>query len=375
MNIRKSAFRILIAALLATAAFGQTAPRAFDSAAPAEGRFRLTVFYPSLGTIQDILALKEKGLLPIPDLEVVGVHHARERTNYAASEKFVKDKGLSWIHFHALTAEIGPETLYKSGPVSEELRRIFDLSDGVVFFGGPDIVPSLYGEPTSLLTVIDDPFRHYIELAAVFQLIGGSQDPAVKPYLEARPDFPVLGICLGMQTLNVGAGGTMIQDVRSESYFARTYEDVIALGPANWHTNPYPRLHPLERGLIPYMLHPIKFREGARIPAALGLGGAERPYIMSAHHQAVEKLGRGLRIAATSLDDRIVEALEHERFPNVLGVQFHPEFRMLWETEPRYKVAPGDAEAFACRTFLEAHPPSFDFHKKLWAWFFGKLNK
>ena len=47
---------------------------------------------------------------------------------------------------------------------------------------------------------------------------------------------------------------------------------------------------------------------------------------------------------------------------------------MLWETDPKYKISPQDKDLFGCRIYLEAHPPSFEFHKKLWAWFFASLR-
>jgi putative glutamine amidotransferase len=96
---------------------------------------------------------------------------------------------------------------------------------------------------------------------------------------------------------------------------------------------------------------------------------------MSAHHQAADKLGKGFKVAATSLDGKIVEAIEHVKFPNVLGVQFHPEFPMLWEAEPKVKFTPQDKDLFGIKTYLEAHPPSVEFHKKLWQWFFDKVKK
>ncbi|MBM3311724.1 MAG: hypothetical protein FJY80_09465, partial [Candidatus Aminicenantes bacterium] len=142
-----------------------------------------------------------------------------------------------------------------------------------------------------------------------------------------------------------------------------------------WHTNPYPRLFPLDRALLSYMLHPIHLTPGSQFTSAMGFKPGDQPYVMSAHHQSAGRLGKGFRPAAMSLDKKVVEAIDHEAYPNVLGVQFHPEFPMLWETEPRYKIAPEDKGLFACRPYLEKRPPSWAFHRKLWAWFFGKLKK
>ncbi len=373
-RFRIAALVILIAAAGTGLLPAQTPARFFDTAEAPAGKVRLTVFFPSVGTLKALLALREQGLIPVSNLEIVGVHHRKEKTNYAESENFVRDNKLDWIKFHTVSADLGPETIFKKNAASAELETIFSLSSGVIFFGGPDIVPSLYGEKTGLLTVIEDPWRHYLELAAVFHLLGGFQDPAFKGYLEKRPDFSVLGICLGMQTLNVGTGGTLIQDIWTETYHVKTFEDAVALGQAAWHTNPYRKIAVLEKNLLPYMLHPVRFAETSRIGAALGLKAADRPFVMSAHHQAAGRIGKGFKVAATSVDGKVVEAIEHEKYPHVLGLQFHPEFPMLWETEARFKIAPGDKDLFGCRTYLEAHPPSFEFHKKLWAWFFASLH-
>ena len=282
---RLAALFVLSAAAGAGLLWAQTPARFFDTAAAPQGK-RLTVFYPSVGTLKALLALKEQGLVPVSDLEIVGVRHLKEKTDYAEAEKFVREKKLDWIKFHTVTADLAPETIFKPNAASAELEKIFALSSGIIFFGGPDIVPALYGEKTGLLTVIDDPWRHFLELTAVFHLLGGSQDPVFKGYLEKRPDFAVLGICLGMQTLNVGAGGTLIQDIWTDIYHLKTFEDAVALGQPAWHTNPHRRIDVLDKNLFPYMLHPVRFAGASRIAAALGLQPADTPYVMSAHHQS-----------------------------------------------------------------------------------------
>lgn len=367
--------RILIGLTAITAfAAAQTAPRYFDTAGAPDGIKRLAVCYPSRGTIEDILALKNEGLLPAEKFEIVGVYHAKERTNYREAQKFVAERKLDWFHFHEITADLSPAELYKQNAASKDFAGIIAKSDGLILFGGPDIPPVAFGEKTGLLTVITDLYRHYMELSLVFHLLGGSQDDSFKGFLETRPDFPVLGICLGEQTLNAGTGGTLFQDIQSEIYCRAFWEDVIAAGQPNWHTNPWPRLEPRDRAVMGYMLHPIKLGEKSKLVSALGFNPGDQPYIMSAHHQAVDKIGKGLVVAATSLDGKVIEAVEHKRFSNVLGVQFHPEFSMLWDKEPKYKFTPADKDLLAVRTFLESHPPSLAFNQGIWTWFFGLIK-
>lgn len=358
---------------IAASASGQT-PRYFDTAGAPDGIKRLAICYPSPGTIRDILALKDEGLLPAEKFEIVGIYHAKERTNYKEALKLVAERKLDWFHFHEIAAELSPADLFKANAASREFADILAKSDGIILFGGPDIPPVTYGEKTSFLTSITDPYRHYMELSLVFHLLGGSQDEGFKGLLESRPDFPVLGICLGEQTLNAGTGGTLFQDIQSEIYGRAFWEDVIAAGQPSWHTNPWARVEPRDRALLSHMLHPIKLGTQGKLVTALGFKPGDQPYIMSAHHQAVDKIGKGFIVAATSLDGKVIEAIEHSRFANVLGVQFHPEFPILWDKEPKYKLTPADAALFSANGYLESHPPSLAFNKRIWTWFFGLLK-
>lgn len=367
-------FALFTLAFLTAGLWAQTPDRFFDTAEAPAGQVQLVIFYPSLGTITDLVALKDNGLFPADKLEVVGVYHEKEKTDYQRSVRYAQNNNLTWLKFHRVSAELTQQNLFKKNACTLEFETIFNKSDGIIFFGGPDIPPAVYGQKTNLMTEIDDPYRHFFELSCIFHLLGGSQNAASKGLLESRPDFPILGICLGSQSLNVGTGGTLIQDILSEVYGKKFLEDVVELGQPNWHTNPQRRLHPENRALLPYMLHPIQLNGKGKFCLELGFKPDDQPYIMSAHHQMADKLGKGFRVAATSLDGKVIEAIEHERYPNVLGVQFHPEFSLLWSTEPRFKFTPQDRDVIAIKPFLESHAPSFEFHKKLWAWFLEKLQ-
>ena len=358
---------LIVAGLLA----GQAPERFFDTAPVAHEGVRLTVFYPSIGTIRNLEALRKTGALDVPGLLVIGVHHAREATDYAAARAYVREHGIDWFRFHTVSADIPEDALFRTNPCTPDYERIFRASDGIIFFGGPDIPPAVFKEKTSQLTAIEDPVRHYFEVSAIFHLLGGLQDPSFKGLLESRPGFPILGICLGCQSLNVGTGGTLVQDIWDEVYGARTVEDILALDPQQWHNNPYIKLHPLD-GLIGYNFHRIRLEEKGKFCAAMGFQASDRPRILSSHHQALERMGRGWRTIASSMDGKIVEAVEHERFPNVLGVQFHPEHRLLWESEPVHRMAPGEAP-FSYRGLLEGTPPSYAFNRAIWKWLAGAL--
>jgi putative glutamine amidotransferase len=363
----------LLALSLSLAAFlpAQTTDRYLDTAPADHEDVRLIIFHPEPYNVRSLKALRDNGILDIPNLTVVGVYHVRQRSPFADSKNFVRTNGLDWFKFHAVDAEISEPVLYRRNACTPEFETIFGKADGIIFFGGPDLPPSVYGEKTNLFTEITDPYRHFFESSAVFHLLGGLQDPAFPALLDSRPEFPLLGICLGLQTLNAGTGGTLIQDIWSEAYAKTSVEDAISLGPEQWHTNPYRRLFPLER-LIGSNFHSLQLGSQSVFCRAMGFKAEDHPRILSSHHQALEKLGKGLVPTATSRDGKIIEAVEHKKYPNVLGVQFHPEHYMLWDAEPGSRLKPGDPPT-SYLAILEGAPPSLEFHKRLWGWFAEKL--
>jgi len=202
--------------------------------------------------------------------------------------------------------------------------------------------------------------------------LGGNQNTDFEPLLNENPEFPIIGFCLGAQTLNVGTGGTMIQDIWSEVYNIHYVEDVLALDPSKWHNNPYNKLYP-ETELIYYHLHKINLFPKRKFISEFGFNKEDKPFVLSGHHQMVDTLGKGIQIIASSLDGRVPEAIEHVKYPNVLGVQFHPEYSMLWDPQQTFKFSPCDTVKKSLFSILEQNPPSLEFHKKLWSWFEEKL--
>jgi putative glutamine amidotransferase len=349
----------------------QPLERAPDPLSPGEETIRLVVFDPVVSSIEALVALRGHGILDIPNLTVIGVYHVKQAGDFSASMKYVVEKQLAWFKFQVVSAEIREPDVFKKNACTPEFEAIVRQADGVIFFGGPDIPPSVFGRKTHLLTGIEDPYRHYFELSAIFHLLGGLQDDTFTPLLEARPGFPVLGICLGMQSLNVGTGGTLIQDIWAELYGKTYVEDVIALGPEQWHTNPYRRLFPRDQ-ITGHNFHTIQFDARSPFCSAMGFTSSDHPRVLSSHHQAVDKIGKDLVVIATSRDGKIIEAVGHRKFPGVLGVQFHPEYPMLWETEPRFRQKPGDPLT-SCHAILKGTPPSLEFNQAVWKWFAGKL--
>ncbi len=356
---------------LSIPATAQTPDRALDQISVTDGNVHLVIFNPEVFNIRALATLRKNGTLNIPNLTVIGVYHVKQIGKFEESRKYVADNGLDWFKFHEVTAEISEPVLFRENACTPEFAEIVKKADGVIFFGGPDIPASVYKKKTSLLTSIEDPARHDLEVSAVFHLLGGSQDDAFKALLDSRPRFPVLGICLGFQTMNVGTGGTLTQDIWTEVYGKTTVEDVIALGPEQWHNNPYRLLFPLDK-LMSYNFHSLELGERGLFCSAMGFKTTDHPRILSSHHQAVEKLGKDLVPIATSRDGRIIEAVTHKRYPGVLGVQFHPEHPLLFDAEPRHRQKPGDPLT-SYRAILEGTPPSLAFNKAIWQWFAARL--
>lgn len=377
MRLKDQVWRIgfiapLIGIMLVCSSFAQ--PRFFDTAEVKSDQVRLTIFYPTLGSIHDLIALRNNGLIQIENLMVIGVFHAKERTDYQASIEWAERNQIQWLKFHRLAGELNKNILFQTNALTDEFRTIFEKSDGIIFFGGADIPPYIYGKQTSLLTEIETPYRSFLETSFIFHLLGGFQNNKFIPLLETDPSLPILGICLGCQSLNVGTGGTLVQDIWSEIYKKRTLEDVLRLGRDRWHTNPYRRLFP-EENLIGYNMHPIKLHRKGKFVTALGFQATDPPMVVSSHHQMAGRLGKGMKVIATSLDGKVIEALEHQRYPHVLGVQFHPEFSILYDRDRGHRFRPDDRTKISLLEILEGNPQSLEFHQKLWHWFSDKLKE
>ena len=377
--MKKAVGRFFVLFILSALAFNCTVQsgndlRYFDTAEENSSQLRLAILYPSLGSLRALIKLKERDIFDPDNLIIIGVYHEKERSDYKRSIDMVRGKNIDWIKFHKVSGEINKDNLFKKNSLSNDFNLIFKKSDGIIFFGGADIPPYIYHEQTELLTSIHTPYRHFFELSFVFHLLGGSQDKSFIPLLESAPEFPVLGICLGEQTLNVGSGGDMVQDIWAEKYGINFVEEAIALSQDNWHKNPLARLHP-EENLFSYHLHPIKLEAEGKFIKEFGFKVEDTPRILSSHHQAVDKLGKGMTVIATSMDGKVIEAIEHIKYPNVLGIQFHPESPSLYDQDEKRKITPGDQKAVSCLSILKNNPPSLAFHKKIWAWFAEKLSK
>lgn len=317
----------------------------------------LVIVHPTRSNLERYSYLIDNKILNPGKNKIVGLYFEEEKYDY---QELIAD--FPKFGFHMIPKGIDPSRLYEENSLSEEFMKVFSYSKGIIFNGGPDIPPSTYNAETSILTVADDPYRNFYELSFIFHLVGGSQNEEFKPYLKSRPKYVILGICLGMQSLNVATGGTLVQDIPSDIYNLSNIEEIVDSEKNIQHRNYYS-----DYGIYPeirsYFLHEIDILNGRWLDEKINSVN-KNPYVFSSHHQAIGELGRDFRTTATSMDGKIIEGIEHSKYPNVIGVQFHPEVDYLYKNEPIYKFRPED-ENFSLSDKLKGLE-SYDFHIKFW---------
>lgn len=185
------------------------------------------------------------------------------------------------------------------------LAAIVERLDGIVFPGGDDIPPAIYGQEPH--PTIKPMTREAYDLHAILTEL----------VIEHRK--PLLAICAGQQIINVALGGTLIQDIASQT------ETTV-------------RHHTFGPGRDPS--HDIEVDPGGRLSEILG---QRRVRVNSAHHQAVDRLADRLVVTARCPDDGIIEAVELPDHPFLVCVQWHPE-----------RIADGDSSRKLFSAFLSA---------------------
>jgi putative glutamine amidotransferase len=315
-----------------------------------EAQDTLLLFNPTAYNLALIESLMDKGLLNLDGYHVLGVYHSREQSDYKPALEKASENPNGIFTLTEITEELQPDILFKINPCTPRFEELFRKSEGALFLGGPDIPPGLYNEPVHLLTSVTDPFRHYLESSFIFHLLGGNQDPGWVPWLKSKNHFLVSGICLGMQTMNVATGGTLIQDIPTEVYRVWSAEEILEMPSDQAHRNYLGMVESQSQEPTSYHFHKISLTNGSFLSKDLKLDPQTTPLVLSSHHQAIEEPGRGWKISATSMDGKIIEAIEHVQFPHVFGVQFHPEKPGLFDPTINFQEVIKDSDSFTFHT-------------------------
>ena len=327
------------------------------------GQDTVLLFHPTAYNLEVIQKLVDQELFPLDAYHVLGVYHPGESYDYSEAEAYIAQHENSPYSLREIKGDLGPENIFKENPASLQFRELFECSEGALFMGGPDIPPVVYGEEVHLLTSVTDPFRHYMELSYLFHLLGGSQNESWKPYMEEYLYYMVNGICLGMQTMNVATGGNMVQDIPTELYGIWSAEEILSLPGDQMHRNYMDYLNTGCEDPTSYHFHKISLKADMILSSGLGFSSETFPLVLSSHHQAIDKLGMGWEVTATSMDGKIIEGIQHSRYPNVLGIQFHPEKPGLFD--PTIKHPKGCKDTINFQEAIE-NSDSYEFHVAFW---------
>lgn len=180
---------------------------------------------------------------------------------------------------------------------SNHITRMLDVIDGLVLPGGNDVDPAMYSEAAHQQLGSIRPERDRFEIALV------------RDALER--DMPVLGICRGMQVLNVALGGSLYQDIPSQ--YATSIE------------------HDQEESDRDHIVHSIELTAGSQLHQFLHTRTLQAN---SMHHQAINCPGQGVVVTGKA-PDGIIEAIEVAQHRFAIAVQYHPEEMYAFDAQAR----------------------------------------
>ena len=221
------------------------------------------------------------------------------RINRSAAEQQVQSItiGCNQDYISAVRASGGVPVLLPRGLSEDDIAVVVGELDGLLLSGGGDVHSLLYGEEPHPKTKLQDPARDAMEFALV--------------HAALERDLPLLGICRGIQVINVALGGTLIQDIPAQVRGACKH---------------------YSQGLAVLLLHSVTIEENTLLARLLGVQSLA---VNSWHHQAPDRIGDGLRINCRAADG-VIEGLESSTGKPVLALQCHPEECV--PTYPQFQV-------------------------------------
>ncbi len=215
---------------------------------------------------------------------IIGLTPSRLDTKYD-----LPAQGVMQAYMHAVHGAGGiPVILPLDVPVPA-LTPLLARLDGIIFTGGGDIHPARYGLPLDEYVAHVDGARDRLETDLFAEI--------------TRRRMPFLGICRGIQLVNVALGGTLYTDIQAQYPGAHKHDFYPS----------WPRS---------YLAHPVRIEKGSALNRILNL---EETWVNSLHHQAIRELAAPLRPVAWA-PEGFIEGVELPDYPFGLGVQWHPEW-------------------------------------------------
>ena len=217
---------------------------------------------------------------------VIGICASVERARWTAWDQMAALLPLDYVD--SVQRAGGIPVLLAPDPVAtRKPDLLLDRIDGLVVAGGSDIDPSTYGAEREPQTGEANLGRDHFEIALARRAV--------------ERDMPILGVCRGMQILNIAFGGTLVQHL-PDRY---------------GHEGHRPNLGSFEGSV-----HSVRFDEGS---LAARVAGEQEHSTFQHHHQGIDVLGDGLVATGWAVDDGLTEALEVPGRRFALAVQWHPE--------------------------------------------------
>jgi putative glutamine amidotransferase len=223
---------------------------------------------------------------PADSRPVIGICAAQERARWSVWDQ--EAVLLSRSYVDAVQREGGLALVLPPDPrAQDDADEWLDMLDALILAGGADVDPASYGAERDRHTVGTVPERDAFEIALALRAM--------------ERDIPVLGICRGMQVMNVARGGTLIQHLPDD----KGHED-----------------HRRALGTFENADHDVRLVEDSLIRRITGerLHGTK-----SHHHQGVDEIGEGFEVTGWATVDDLPEVIEDPSARFVLGVQWHPE--------------------------------------------------
>jgi putative glutamine amidotransferase len=217
---------------------------------------------------------------PLIGISTSELRNPKEHVNRFASEPPMRELALGLTYPQAVARAGGVPVVIPPFTSDQQIDALLERVDGICLAGGPDLHPSLYGEEPHPNLGPTEPALDGCELALA--------------RMALRRHLPLLCICRGLQALNVARGGTLIQDL--------------------------PGHRQEEPGRI--ATHTVRIAPDSLL--AQSLGATEVVEVNSFHHQAVDRLGDGLRAVAWA-EDGLIEGIEATDREFAVGVQWHAE--------------------------------------------------